>query len=172
MTRNCLIGKARGCGCFYQASARSCKQYKLKAVTSGFTLESEPFDITPAKSPWTRQPKVAVKDDFGNMMSSSAKITVAFGNNPSSGMLSGKTEVSAVGGIASFTDLSTDKVGMGYTLKASSPDKVFAIGPIVEIRDGYGNPVITGPDAGASLSIALASGEGKLSGEIPRSWPP
>src|SRR5437879_11360420 len=46
-------------------------------------------------------------------------ITVAIGTNPSSGTLSGTKTVAAVAGGASFSGLSIDKGGTGYTLTAT-----------------------------------------------------
>jgi hypothetical protein len=43
-------------------------------------------------------------------------VSVALGNNPGGATLTGTTTVAAVGGQASFDDLSLDKVGAGYTL--------------------------------------------------------
>src|SRR5205085_12107549 len=50
----------------------------------------------------------------------SRNITVAIGTNPASGILSGAVTVAAVNGVASFSDLSINKVGVGYTLTAGS----------------------------------------------------
>jgi len=47
-------------------------------------------------------------------------VTVAIGTNPSSGTLSGVATVNAVAGVATFTGLSIDKAGTGYTLTASA----------------------------------------------------
>ncbi len=48
-------------------------------------------------------------------------ITLAIGNNPSGGTLSGTfTDVAAVGGRATFSDISIDLAGNGYTLVAST----------------------------------------------------
>jgi len=47
-------------------------------------------------------------------------ITVAIGTNPASGTLSGTTTVAAVSGVATFSHLSIDKAGTGYTLTASA----------------------------------------------------
>src|SRR5207237_778039 len=58
---------------------------------------------------------------FNNTVTSStASITVAIGTNPGSGTLSGTTTVAAVAGVATFSNLSIDKVGNGYTLTAAS----------------------------------------------------
>jgi hypothetical protein len=63
-----------------------------------------------------------VVDQSGHVVTSStAPITVALGNNPGGSALSGTTTVNAVSGVASFTGLSLNKPGDGYTLSASSP---------------------------------------------------
>jgi hypothetical protein len=47
-------------------------------------------------------------------------ITIAVGNNPGNANLTGNTSVTAVGGLATFSNLSLDKAGPGYTLVAST----------------------------------------------------
>jgi hypothetical protein len=47
-------------------------------------------------------------------------VTIGLGNNPSGGRLSGTTTVNAVAGVATFSDLSIDTIGVGYTLTASA----------------------------------------------------
>src|SRR6185369_12571340 len=60
--------------------------------------------------------QVTVQDAFGNTATSStASITVAIGTNPGGGTLTGTTTVGAVSGVATFSNLSVDKVGTGYT---------------------------------------------------------
>ena len=66
--------------------------------------------------------RVQVQDLFGNPVVSSAPITLAIGTNPSGGVLSGTVTVDAVNGVATFSNLSIDQVGNGYTLTAASPD--------------------------------------------------
>jgi hypothetical protein len=64
---------------------------------------------------------VAVNDAFGNTVASStASISIAIGTNPSGGTLSGTTTKNAVAGVASFSDLSINQAGIGYTLSASA----------------------------------------------------
>jgi hypothetical protein len=65
---------------------------------------------------------VEVVDQFGNVVISdnSDTVTVAIGNNPSGGTLSGTLTVTVVNGIATFSDLSIDLAGGGYTLHASA----------------------------------------------------
>jgi streptogramin lyase len=70
----------------------------------------------------TITPAVTVKllDDAGNQTTSTTSVTVAIGTNPAGGTLSGTLTVAAVGGMATFSDLSIDKLGAGYTLTAAS----------------------------------------------------
>ncbi|WP_390568119.1 beta strand repeat-containing protein, partial [Zavarzinella formosa] len=48
-------------------------------------------------------------------------VKIDFANNPSSASLTGTLTVKAVNGIATFDDLHIDKVGVGYTFKATRP---------------------------------------------------
>src|SRR5207302_9375275 len=46
---------------------------------------------------------VQIQDQFGNLTSSTASVTIAIGTNPSSGTLSGAATVAAVNGTATFS---------------------------------------------------------------------
>lgn len=110
--------------------------YTLTANASGLTgSTTNPFDVgsIPRKLAFVVQPsatpsgaieppvQVAVQDENGNIMASaSTNVTVAIGTNPSGGTLSGTTTVSAVRGVAVFSNLILDKRGMGYTLTAGA----------------------------------------------------
>jgi len=66
--------------------------------------------------------KVAVQDQFGNTVTAnSSTVTLAIGSNPGGGTLSGAASVAAVSGTATFSTLSINMAGIGYTLAASSP---------------------------------------------------
>ncbi len=70
--------------------------------------------ITPA-------PQVAIRDASSNLVTSATNaVTVELASNPGGGTLMGTTTVSAVDGVATFSDLSVDKVGAGFTLRATS----------------------------------------------------
>jgi len=59
---------------------------------------------------------VSVEDAGGNVVGlAHDSITVAIGTNPGSSTLSGTTTVNAVNGVATFSTLSLNKVGTGYT---------------------------------------------------------
>lgn len=79
----------------------------LSGVTAGVA-------ITPAVT-------VAVQDASGTTVSSATpSVTIAVATNPAGGTLAGSLTVSAVGGVATFSSLSIDKAGTGYTLRATS----------------------------------------------------
>ncbi|MHA8051854.1 beta strand repeat-containing protein, partial [Aquirufa sp. ROCK-SH2] len=66
--------------------------------------------------------QVQVLDQFNNLVSgSTAPITLAIDTNPGSGTLAGTLTANAVAGVATFTGLSINKIGTGYTLNATSP---------------------------------------------------
>jgi hypothetical protein len=113
--------------------------YTLQATSTGLTsVTSTAFNITPAaasKLAFAVQPSdasagqaispavtVQVQDRFGNLTSSTASVGVAILNNPGPAgtVLSGTTPVNAVSGTATFSDLSINKGGTGYTLQATS----------------------------------------------------
>src|SRR5207253_913498 len=63
---------------------------------------------------------VRIEDVFGNLTASTANVVMAIGTNPGGGTLSGTLTVAAVGGVATFSDLSINKSGTGYTLAATT----------------------------------------------------
>jgi hypothetical protein len=66
-------------------------------------------------------PTVLVQDQFGNTVTNANNsISLAFDNNPGGGVLAGTTTVSAVNGVATFSNLSIDASGSNYRLIASS----------------------------------------------------
>ena len=64
---------------------------------------------------------VSAEDAYGNLaILFSGSVTVSLENNPESATLGGPTTVTASDGVATFSNLSLDQAGMGYTLQASS----------------------------------------------------
>ena len=112
--------------------------YTLHATSGTLTdVTSSAFNIAPAPlsqlvftAPPTNvvagaviQPDVVVQaqDAFANTVTSFAgSVSIAIGTNAGGGTLSGTTPVNAIAGIATFSNLSIDKAGSGYTLVASA----------------------------------------------------
>ena len=66
------------------------------------------------------QPVVTVQDANGNTVTTdTSSVTLAIATNPASGTLSGTKTVAAVAGMATFSGLSIDRIGTGYTLAAT-----------------------------------------------------
>ena len=63
---------------------------------------------------------VRLEDVNGNLVTTASdSVSLVINNNPGGGNLNGTTTVSAVNGVATFSDLSIDAAGTGYTLDAS-----------------------------------------------------
>src|SRR5439155_202489 len=111
--------------------------YTLTASAGGFApVTSTAFDITPGTATqlaFTVPPsntvagaaispavRITALDPAGNPVPSfTGSVTVALGNNPGGATVSGTLLVAAVGGVASFGDLSLNRTATGYTLTAS-----------------------------------------------------
>jgi hypothetical protein len=112
--------------------------YTLTASATGLVAAtSAAFDITGGGAThlvFTVQPgntqagaaispavQVSALDAFGNLDATFAgNIVVAIATNPSGGTLSGTFVVTAIAGVAGFSNVSIDKAGAGYTLVASA----------------------------------------------------
>ncbi|HEY7686095.1 MAG TPA: hypothetical protein VH833_08330 [Gemmatimonadales bacterium] len=111
--------------------------YTLSAAASGLSgATSDPFDIAVGAATqlaFTAQPttttagapiaavEVTAQDAGGNTVTTfTGDVTLAIGTNPGNGSLSGTATVTAVAGVATFSTLSIDKSGTGYTLAASA----------------------------------------------------
>ncbi len=81
--------------------------------------------------------QVEVQDAGGNrVIIGTHSVSLAIVNNPGSGTLSGTLPVSTTGGLATFSDLSIDNAGTGYTLSASSLGLVAAMSNSFDIIVG------------------------------------
>src|SRR6266545_971067 len=190
--------------------------YTLTATASSLTTgTSAGFNIAagaPSQLAFTQQPttavsgtaltpavQVAIQDGFGNTVpGATGTITLAIGTNPSGGTLVGTLSRSVVNGVASFADLSIDKVGTGYTLTAAlsalpgatsggfditaGPTKLaFIVQPAttvagaavqptvqVSVQDEFGNTVTTATTL-ITVAIGANPGGGTLAGTASRS---
>lgn len=186
--------------------------YTLAASSSVTGATSGSFNITPAAADHLAfgvQPSntvagqnitpavtVRIEDQFGNLVTSDiSNVTIGIGTNPGGGTLSGTLTVAAIGGIATFSDLSINKTGTGYTLAATGsytgatsgsfnitpaaadhlafgvqPSNTVAgqsISPAVTVRveDQFGN-LVTGDTSNVTLGIGTNPGGGILSGTL------
>jgi hypothetical protein len=111
--------------------------YTLAAASNGLIgVISNGFNIAPAAADhlfFLQQPsdttaglviappiRLEILDRFGNLTTNTSDVSLAISTNPAGGTLSGMTTEPASGGVATFTNLSIDNAGTGYTLAASS----------------------------------------------------
>jgi Bacterial Ig-like domain (group 3) len=134
--------------------------YTLATTATGLTgTTSAAFNVTAgtaAQLVFTVQPsnttsgaavtpavQVTAQDAQGNTATGFAgNVAVAIANNPSGGSLSGTTSVAAVGGVATFSNLSIDKVGTGYTLAASATGPAGAASAAFNITPGVASRLV------------------------------
>ena len=96
----------------------------LNPGTSRLVFTTQPGKTLPFV---TIQPavQVAAVDESGNRLTTfTGPVTIAIGHNGGlllPGTLAGTKTVTAVNGVATFSDLSIDQIGNGYTLKVSAP---------------------------------------------------
>ena len=99
-------------------------------------------------------------------------ITVAIGNNPSSGTLAGTLTINTVNGVAVFNNLSIDAIGTGYTLVATSgafsdtsvPFNIYPTGLTLdygfsEIDDLHFNQILDEPYGGINVYAINSAGD-------------
>ena len=88
----------------------------------------------PTNQVWAAQPVVAVEDANGNLVKGTAQmVTLAIQNNPAGGTLSG-TRTAAVNtstALATFSGLSINNLGIGYTLTATGSTLDTSAGTVV-----------------------------------------
>jgi YVTN family beta-propeller protein len=152
--------------------------YTLVATSGALTqATSGTFDITPAAASqlaFTTQPTTAVagvaiapavvvtaRDALGNTATGfTGNVGLAIGTNPAGGTLSGTDTVAAVAGVATFSTLSIDRVGTGYTLTAGSGALAGATSGTFDITPGPASQLVftvqpTDVAAGATIAPAV-----------------
>src|SRR5881396_3035490 len=163
-----------GVATFYDLSLnKTATGYTLTASGSGFApVTSAPFDITPGAATqlaFTAQPtntvagaiispavQVTALDPAGNAVPGfTGSVTVAFGNNPGGSTLSGTTTVTAVNGVASFGDLSANKTGTGYWLRATATGLSTATSSVFAINPGAAIQLVFGQQPGTTVANRL-----------------
>ena len=87
---------------------------------AGLAFLVQPGTVASA-APITPAVQVRVIDASGNPVTTATNtVTMALGSNPVGGVLTGTLSVAAVGGVATFPNLTLDRAGVGYSLAASS----------------------------------------------------
>ena len=134
-----------GVAAFTDLTIDKAGSYALRATATGAaTATSAPIEVIPPPPPppgathlgFERQPPpqaaqagsvlapvlVAALDASENVVSTfTGLVTLDLSSNPGGAALAGSRTANAVDGVATFSDLSLDKAGSGYRLRATSP---------------------------------------------------
>jgi Big-like domain-containing protein len=157
-----VIGQAEGGPVTITASTGG------KSATASVTVTRRPatrlgFAQQPgpavAGQPLVPAVRVAIQDDLlGTVSNATNQVNIALAGNPGNATLSGTTTVSAVNGIATFSNLSLDRVGNGYTLIATSSGLTSITSTPFDVTAGSANRLgfTTAPPATARSGVALS----------------
>ena len=102
--------------------------------------------------------QASIEDAYGNVVTTaSGTVSVAFANNPTGATLGGTMTVTTSGGVASFTNLTINKTGSGYTLRVSSSGLASATSnPINVTKTGNAPTTLFAPAGGLATDLSLA----------------
>ena len=108
----------------------------VPAPTSALAFTVEP-STTPADASIAPAVQVSARDSVGNVTPSfTGVVRIAIGANPGTATLSGTDSVNAVLGVATFANLSLNKVQTGYTLTAAATGLTGATSTSFDITTG------------------------------------
>jgi uncharacterized repeat protein (TIGR03803 family) len=204
------VAAVNGVATFSNLSINATGAYTIKASDGALTTAtSGSFNVTPAaanKLVFVQQPTnatagvaispaitVNVEDQFGNLVTgNTSNVTISVASGPSSA-LSGTLTVAAVGGVATFSNISEATAGaftfsaadgalatatsasftispataakLGFIQQPTNVNPGVSISPAVTvgIEDAFGNVITSNT---SSVTISLASGPGTLSGTL------
>ncbi len=160
------------------------------------TLATQPSATATSGIAFPQQPVVRIEDVNGNLVTSDNTTVVTALRAVGTGSLSGGTSVTAIGGIATFADLSYDVAETISIQFASTPTLTSAISNNVVVGPDVAKSVVfvqqptntvagviiapsvtvqlkdskgnNAPQAGVSIALSLTTGTGTLSGTVTR----
>ncbi len=140
---------------------------------------------------------IAVENANGSLVTSfNGSVTIALANNPGGSTLGGTLTVTAQNGVATFSGLTLNRTGSGYTIQASASESTAVItnaisvtpaaasqlvvitqppanvavnarfGLTVAVEDRFGNIVTTTSNAIVTVALAINPGDGILGGTL------
>ena len=147
--------KSNPCSLAFTTDGQTANAVVNAAITSGFNSQGGPV-------------KVEVLDELGQLVTNvKTAVTVAITPtaNPGDGKLSGTKTVNTSGGVASFSNLSIDQPGIGYTLTATSRGMNSATSDFFTIWGSLQH--CSPPSCSASASTATTSGTVTTTSPVP-----
>lgn len=147
-----VVDAVAGVATFSTLSVDKAGTYTLIASVGEITQTSSSFDVvagSPARLAFSTQPSdvdsgvamsavsVQILDAAGNPVDdATGTVTMTLAANPAGATLSGTRSANVTGGVATFSDLRMDKVGQGYTLRASADGLASAESGTFAVRPG------------------------------------
>ena len=139
-------------------------------AASGLAFTTQPSN-TAANAPITPAVLVEIRDQYGNRVNSLDDVVMAIGTNPASGTLSGTLGQEAAGGVATFSDLTINNAGAGYTLVASlsgvpnvtsSTFNITPPTPSASLSTVSANPTSFTAGGGSPITVTVKDGQGNV----------
>src|SRR5438034_715307 len=129
------------------------------AVTVTQLSFTVPPSTTAAGAAITPAVQVTAQDALGTrVVSFTGDVTVVIATNPAGGTLGGTATVAAVNGVATFANLTINRVGQGYTLQASAGALSQPSPPFDITAAAAGKlAMVTQPSAAAQSGVAFAT---------------
>jgi streptogramin lyase len=145
-----------------QASAVGVDSVTTSAITvtpasaTQLVITQQPPATVKVSSPFTL--KASIEDQYGNVVTTaSGTVSVALANNPTGATLGGTTSVTVSQGVASFTNLTINKTGSGYTLQVTSTGFNSATSNPIKVSQNGKAPVrLLAPAGNPSPDLSLA----------------
>ncbi len=166
------------------------------APASQLVIQAQPPAIAVAGVPFAQQPMILVEDQFGNLCATnnSTVVTASRDAGSGSGTLQGGINITASGGVATYTNLShnvattisvdfnsggltgvtsssvlINPAGVAQLAFAMQPGSatvgsIFGTQPALVTQDAFGNNSVSGLASSLNVSLALTSGFGPLLG--------
>jgi hypothetical protein len=147
------------------------QQVELDQIQIDYSTVGTPTQLVFSVQPTTAEGKkaispaikVQVQDANGKLVSTATdSITLAIGTNPGGSSLGGTSTVAAVGGEATFSNVSVEKVGTGYTLTASSGSLTSATSSAFNITAGAASKLVYSVQPSSAEVKAVISPEIKV----------
>jgi streptogramin lyase len=124
------------------------------AAASQLVITTEPPATVKLSGPFGLQ--ASIEDAYGNVVTTATNtVSVAFANNPTGATLGGTLSVAASQGVATFSNLTINKLGNGYTLAVSSTGLTGATSTAINVTKKGTSSVGSPPANGSAVDTEL-----------------
>src|SRR5439155_1325016 len=128
------------------------------AAASKLTILTQPSSTATAGVAFAQQPVVRIEDQFGNLRSSDGNTVVTALRLAGSGSLQGTINVSAVGGVVTFTDLA-HKVATNITIQFTAGSLTSATSSNITVNPGVAVALAIGTQPSPTAIAGVVFGQ-------------